>query len=69
MGSKLIPLNTIESGEAIDEIKCFPEQKRLYFFCKSGRRSLRAIKHLKKFGINGINIEGGMDAWNKEKVN
>ena len=68
-GSKLIPLNSIESGEAINEIKKISAEKDLYIFCKSGKRSLIAIKYLKRFGINGINIEGGIDAWNKEKVN
>tara|TARA_Y100001968_G_scaffold318769_1_gene349407 strand:+ start:382 stop:1530 length:1149 start_codon:yes stop_codon:yes gene_type:complete len=68
-GSRLIPISTIESGEAINEIKHLAANKNLYFFCKSGKRSLRAIKHLKKFGINGINIEGGIEAWNKEKIN
>tara|TARA_B100000579_G_scaffold4351_1_gene3289 strand:- start:39 stop:1181 length:1143 start_codon:yes stop_codon:yes gene_type:complete len=68
-GSKLIPLNSIESGEAINEIKKIAAKKDLYIFCKSGKRSLIAIKYLKRFGINGINIEGGIDAWNKEKVN
>ena len=67
-GSRLIPLSTIESGEAIDKIKNFASQKNLYVFCKSGKRSLRAIKHLRKFGINGINIEGGIEAWKKEKI-
>ena len=66
-GSKLIPLHTIESGEAIEEIKNFSTTKNLYLFCKSGKRSLKAIKHLKKFGINTINLEGGIEAWNKEK--
>jgi len=70
LGSKLIPLSTIESGESINKIKILAAQKkRLYIFCKSGKRSLRAIKHLKKFGINGINIEGGIEEWNKEKIN
>tara|TARA_B100000700_G_scaffold255868_1_gene288840 strand:- start:1131 stop:2279 length:1149 start_codon:yes stop_codon:yes gene_type:complete len=67
-GSRLIPLNTIENGEAIDEIKNFSTHKNLYIFCKSGKRSLRAIKHLKKFGISSINIEGGIEAWNKETI-
>ncbi len=66
-GSKLFPLNTIESGEAINEIKDLSAKKSLYIFCKSGNRSLRAIKHLKKFGISGTNIEGGIEAWEKEK--
>ncbi|WP_269616288.1 molybdopterin-synthase adenylyltransferase MoeB [Prochlorococcus marinus] len=66
-GSRLIPLSTIESGEAIDEIKIITAKKNLYIFCKSGKRSLRALKHLNKFGIRGINIEGGIEAWNNEK--
>jgi len=68
-GSKLIPLNTIESGEAINKIKTLAAQKDIYIFCKSGRRSSRAIKHLKKFGITSINIEGGIEAWEREKSN
>ncbi len=67
-GARLIPLSTIQSGEAINRIKTFAAQKDLYIFCKSGKRSVVAIKHLKRFGISGINIEGGIDAWNKEKI-
>ena len=67
-GSKLIPLSSIESGEAISKMKMFAAQKSLYIFCKSGKRSLRAIKYLKKFGINGINVEGGIEAWNKDRI-
>jgi len=66
-GSKLIPLSTIESGKAINEIKLLNAKNNLYVFCKSGNRSLRALKHLNKFGIRGINIEGGIEAWNNEK--
>ena len=68
-GSRLIPLNTIESGESINEIKILAAQKNLYVFCKSGKRSLRALRHLKKRGIQGTNIEGGIEAWNKENIN
>ena len=68
-GSKLIPLSTIESGESINAIKILAAQKNLYVFCKSGKRSLRALRHLKKHGIRGINIEGGIEAWNKENIN
>ena len=66
-GSLLIPLSSIESGKAIDEIKILTAKKNLYVFCKSGKRSLLALKHLNKFGIRGINILGGIDAWNSEK--
>ncbi len=67
-GSRLIPISNIESGEAIKEIKILAAKKNLYVFCKSGKRSMRAIKHLKKFGIVGINIEGGIEAWNQERI-
>ena len=68
-GSKLIPLSTIESGESINKIKNLAAQKNLYLFCKSGKRSLSALRHLKKHGVKGINIEGGIEAWNKENIN
>ena len=66
-GSKLIPLSSIESGKAINEIKILSAKKNLYVFCKSGKRSMIALKHLNKFGIRGSNIFGGIDAWNNEK--
>ncbi len=66
-GSLLMPLGSIESGKAIDEIKILTAKKNLYVLCKSGKRSLLALKHLNKFGIKGINILGGIDAWNSEK--
>ena len=65
-GSMLIPLSSIESGEAIDEIKILTAKKNLYVFCKSGKRSVLALKHLHKFGIRGISVEGGIDAWNNQ---
>ena len=65
-GSMLFPLSSIESGESINEIKILAKQKNLYLFCKSGKRSLRALKGLKKRGIEGINIEGGIEAWNNQ---
>ena len=66
-GSKLIPLSSIESGKAINEIKVLSAKKNLYVFCKSGKRSIIALKHLNKFGIIGNNILGGIDAWINEK--
>ena len=65
----LIPLSSIESGKAIDEIKILSAKKNLYVFCKSGKRSLRALRLLKKRGIQATNIEGGIEAWNKENIN
>ena len=69
IGSRLIPLNLIENGDSINEIKILAAQKNLYVFCKSGKRSLRALRYLKKCGIEGMNIEGGIEAWNEENMN
>ena len=69
LGSRHIPLVSIESGEAINEIKTLTAKKKLYVLCKTGKRSLIALKHLNKLGIKGINIKGGIEAWNNEKIN
>ncbi len=64
-GSKLIPLHEIESGDALDKIRNYRKDEELYFYCKTGKRSLRAIKYLEQFGIKSINIDGGIEAWNQ----
>jgi adenylyltransferase/sulfurtransferase len=53
-------------GKPLMKLKFIPQKKNLYVFCKSGKRSILALKHLNKFGIRGINILGGIDAWNNE---
>ncbi len=62
-GSMLIPLQKIESGEAIELVRKLTEKRRLYVHCKSGKRSIKALKCLKNHNIIGINIAGGIDAW------
>lgn len=49
--SKNIPLSKIDS---------FTTNKDVYVICASGSRSKRAVKSLRKRGINAINIKGGM---------
>ncbi len=66
-GAKSIPLYEIESGDALNQIQKNQNYYDLYLYCKTGNRSIRAIQYLKKIGINSINIEGGMEAWNQEK--
>ncbi len=66
-GSKLIPLYEIESGDGLNQIQNNLKDYDLYIYCKTGSRSIRAVKYLDKFGINSINIEGGIEAWNQEK--
>ncbi len=61
--SKLIPLERIETGEAIEEIRKLSLGKRLFICCKSGIRSEKALRILKSHSINGLSLAGGMEAW------
>ena len=68
-GSELIPLNKIESGEAIEKVRQLASGRRLYVYCKLGGRSAKALTTLKRHGIEGVNVTGGIDAWAKEVDN
>lgn len=65
-GSHLIPLATIESGEAIDQIRTLAQGKRLFVHCKLGGRSARACAVLMTQGLKAVNVDGGIDAWAQE---
>ena len=62
-GSHLIPLSTIENGDAVDQVRSLAQGKRLYVHCKLGGRSARAVQMLGSHGIEAINVDGGIDAW------
>ncbi len=66
--SHLIPLNSIESGESIGRIKKMVSGKKLYVYCKSGQRSLKALAILNKNNIKGVNVSGGINAWTAESL-
>ena len=38
-------------------------EQPVYVHCKAGARSARAVEALKRVGIQGINVAGGLDAW------
>jgi rhodanese-related sulfurtransferase len=65
-GATLIPLDQIESGMAIDQIRDLAAGKKLYVHCKLGGRSAKALIALGRHGIEGINVAGGIDAWSQE---
>lgn len=64
--SVLIPLQKIENGEAIEKIRIMAKTRKLYMYCASGKRSLKALIILKRKNITGINLAGGIIAWAKE---
>ena len=58
-GSTLIPVQELEGR--LSEV---PKDKRVYVYCRSGKRSAAAAKILVKAGFTNIeNIEGGITAW------
>jgi len=65
-GAVLIPLDQIENGTAIERIKQLAAGKQLYAHCKLGGRSAKALIALKRAGVEGINVQGGIDAWSQE---
>jgi adenylyltransferase/sulfurtransferase len=65
-GSVLVPLDRIESGEAVEDVRHLAEGKKLYVHCKLGGRSAKALLALGRHGIEGVNVSGGIDAWSRE---
>ncbi|MEB3177271.1 MAG: molybdopterin-synthase adenylyltransferase MoeB [Synechococcus sp.] len=65
-GAVLVPLDQIESGAAVEQVRELAAGKRLYAHCKLGGRSAKALIALKREGIEGINVAGGIDAWSQE---
>jgi rhodanese-related sulfurtransferase len=40
-----------------------PEADTVYVFCRAGGRSSRATGWLNDNGVNAVNVDGGMKAW------
>ena len=58
-GAKLIPLQELE--QRLSEV---PKDKRVYVYCRSGKRSVAASNILVKAGFTNIeNVVGGINAW------
>ncbi len=65
-GSVLVPLDRIESGEAIEDVRRLAAGRNLYVHCKLGGRSAKALIALGRHGIQGVNVDGGIDAWSQQ---
>lgn len=51
-----------------DKIKALDKDKEYYVYCRSGGRSAKASKLMNKLGFNKVyNLEGGYQAWEKNK--
>ncbi len=60
------PLKNIKNGKDIEKIKNMAFNKKVYTYCKTGGRSVKAILILKRYGIDATNILGGIESWNKQ---
>lgn len=49
----------------LSKISTFSTHQTVYVMCQSGIRSKRAVKMMRKNGIDAINIKGGMMAYGK----
>ena len=65
-GSQLIPLASIESGDAIERIRLLASGQAVYVHCKLGGRSAKAVDLLARSGILAVNVTGGIDAWSQD---
>ncbi|MEM9535481.1 MAG: molybdopterin-synthase adenylyltransferase MoeB [Cyanobacteria bacterium P01_A01_bin.3] len=62
-GAELIPLSDIENGDGVDRVRELTNGSELIVHCKSGMRSMKALKALQTAGIKGKNLKGGILAW------
>jgi len=59
-GSVLMPLDTL------DTVTALPEGGKRIVYCRSGKRSMKAIEILSSKGFEGLtNLDGGINAWIK----
>lgn len=65
-GATLIPLPDIEEGDGVEKVKELMNGHRLIAHCKMGGRSAKALRILKKAGVEGTNLKGGIRAWSQE---
>ncbi|HLO88435.1 MAG TPA: rhodanese-like domain-containing protein [Nostocaceae cyanobacterium] len=59
----LVPLTDIEQGKGIDKIKSLIPGHKLVTYCSKGPRSNKALELLRKAGIEGANLQGGIYEW------
>src|SRR6478672_2579282 len=61
----LIPLNQIEQGAGIEQIRLMLKGRQLIVYCTIGKRSQKALHLLQAAGFSGLNLKGGIRAWHR----
>ena len=62
-GAKLVPLSYLEHN-----LKMLDKSKKVLVYCRSGSRSVSAARILANNGFVSINMNGGILAWQSEKL-
>lgn len=57
-GAVLVPLSAVP-----EHVDAFRGDGPTYVICRSGARSMRACEYLDGFGLEVVNVAGGMLAW------
>ena len=61
----LIPVQQLE--ERLHELEPYKE-RTIIAYCRTGNRSGRAATLLNKHGFNTLNMDGGITAWNNDRL-
>jgi adenylyltransferase/sulfurtransferase len=65
-GAVSLPLQDLEQGKGVKEIKSQLQGRKLIAYCTAGKRSARALILLHHAGVVGTKVQGGLEAWTKE---
>lgn len=65
-GAVSLPLQELEQGKGIQEIKSQLKDRELIAYCTSSKRSARALVLLHQAGVIGTKVQGGIEAWTQE---
>jgi rhodanese-related sulfurtransferase len=60
-GALHVPIGQVV--EKLPEITGFAGDRRLYVVCKVGGRSAQVVGYLLRQGVDAVNVDGGLHAW------
>jgi rhodanese-related sulfurtransferase len=65
-GALHLPIDTIQSGPVLQQIKTQIKGRQLVTYCYSGVRSRLALAQLSRLGLQGLDLEGGIVEWRNQ---
>lgn len=62
-------IDVLESKAFLEKVNKLDKSKNYYIICRSGNRSMKAIKKMEELGFENLyNITGGMLEWEKQQL-